>query len=82
MGKFKWFDGEKGYGFLTYESVDGPFDVFVHSSAIMSDDIPDRSLLNYEVEFRVEVDPKKGDKFKAKDVTGPNGRVIPIETAM
>jgi CspA family cold shock protein len=34
VGTVKWFNSEKGYGFIEY--LDGP-DIFVHYSAIQSD---------------------------------------------
>lgn len=50
-GTVKWFNGEKGYGFI--EQADGGNDVFVHFSAIQGDGY--RSLNEGdEVEFRVE----------------------------
>ncbi len=49
-GTVKWFNGSKGYGFITRE--DGQGDVFVHFTAIVGDGY--RSLEEgNEVEFEV-----------------------------
>ncbi|GAB1470427.1 cold-shock protein [Chloroflexota bacterium] len=54
IGTVKWFNGDKGYGFIEREG--GP-DVFVHFSAIQSDGY--RSLQEgQKVEFTVEKGPK------------------------
>jgi CspA family cold shock protein len=54
VGTVKWFNAEKGYGFL---SRDGGPDVFVHYSAIQSDGF--RKLVEgQKVEFTVEQGPK------------------------
>ena len=54
IGKVKWFNASKGYGFL--ERQGGP-DVFVHYSAIQSEGY--RSLAEgQEVEFSIEKGPK------------------------
>ena len=54
QGTVKWFNGEKGYGFI---AVDGGQDVFVHYSAIQSDGY--RSLdEGQRVEFEVAQGPK------------------------
>jgi len=53
-GTVKWFNGEKGYGFLARE---GGADVFVHFSAIQGDGY--RNLQEGQrVEFAVEKGPK------------------------
>ncbi len=53
-GTVKWFNNEKGYGFLS--QANGP-DVFVHYSAISSNGY--RSLTEgQQVEFTVESGPK------------------------
>ncbi|WP_432663925.1 cold-shock protein [Wukongibacter baidiensis] len=53
-GKVKWFNGEKGYGFITAE--DGN-DVFVHYSAILGD-----GFKTLEEDQEVEFDVVDGDK--------------------
>jgi len=54
-GSVKWFNPEKGFGFITPQ--DGSKDVFVHFSAIQSDEF--RTLYeNQQVEFAVENGPK------------------------
>jgi CspA family cold shock protein len=55
QGTVKWFNGEKGYGFITPE--DGSKDVFVHFSAIAGSGY--RSL---EENQSVEFDVTQGDK--------------------
>jgi cold shock protein len=54
IGTVKWFNGDKGFGFITQES--GP-DVFVHFSAIEGSGY--RNLQeNDKVEFEVTTGPK------------------------
>jgi cold shock protein len=60
QGVVKWFNSEKGYGFI--QSDNGP-DVFVHYSAIQSDGY--RSL---EQDQRVEFEITQGQKGPQADV--------------
>jgi len=54
VGTVKWFNGTKGYGFLSRE---GGEDVFVHYSAIKSQGF--RNLVEgQKVEFAIEKGPK------------------------
>jgi cold shock protein len=59
QGTVKWFNAEKGYGFI---SVDGGQDVFVHYSAIQADGY--RSL---EEGQRVEFEVTQGQKGPQAD---------------
>ena len=54
QGTVKWFNGDKGYGFIAVE--DGP-DVFVHFSAITGD-----GYRNLEEGQKVEFDITQGQK--------------------
>lgn len=64
-GKVKWFNAEKGYGFLSND--EGGEDVFVHFSAIQVDGY---KTLNegQKVTFDVEPDPKNSSKMRAVNV--------------
>ena len=53
-GKVKWFNNQKGYGFITPESG---ADVFVHYSAIQGDGYKTLEE-GQEVEFEIEKGPK------------------------
>lgn len=69
-GKVKYFNNEKGFGFIARES--GESDVFVHQSQIKKDGF--RSLrLHEDVEFNVETNQHDPNKIFATNVTGPNG---------
>ena len=66
-GTVKWFNPEKGFGFISYE--DGSGDVFVHFSAIVADGY--RTLTEgQKVTFEVEPDPKDSSKLRAVNVVG------------
>ena len=61
-GKVKWFNNEKGYGFLEYNETD---DIFVHYSAIATNGY--KTLKEGEiVDFRLIETPKG---LQAQEVT-------------
>jgi cold shock protein len=54
-GTVKWFNAEKGYGFITPD--DGGKDLFVHFSAIAGD-----GYKSLEENAKVEYEPEQGAK--------------------
>lgn len=62
IGTVKWFNGEKGFGFI---SVDGEDDVFVHFSAIQTDGYKTLEE-GQKVQFEVVEGPRG---FQASNVT-------------
>lgn len=55
IGTVKWFNVEKGYGFI---EVEGEKDIFVHSSAIQGNDSRKSLDEGQKVEFETENGPK------------------------
>lgn len=64
-GTVKWFNAEKGYGFISND--DGSGDVFVHFSAIQAEGF--RTLAEgQKVSYDTEPDPKDPGKLRAVNV--------------
>ena len=64
-GIVKWFNPEKGFGFISNEK--GGEDVFVHFSAIVADGFKTLSE-GQRVTFDMEQDPKNSGKMRAVNV--------------
>jgi len=56
-GTVKWFDGQKGYGFI--QADDGGSDVFVHVSAVEQAGLSGLAE-GQKVSYEVKVDSKRG----------------------
>lgn len=55
-GKIKWFDGQKGYGFI--EPNEGGKDVFVHRNNVENLGFDEALKDGEEVEYDLEESPK------------------------
>ncbi len=64
-GKVKWFNNQKGFGFITPD--DGGEDVFVHFSAIQGGGYKTLEE-GQSVSFETEPDPVNPGKVRAADV--------------
>ena len=64
-GTVKWFNAEKGFGFISND--DGSGDVFVHFTAIQVEGF---KTLNegQKVTFETEADPRNSEKLRAANV--------------
>lgn len=64
-GTVKWFNAQKGFGFITDDATGK--DVFVHFSAIMVDGFKTLEE-GQKVNFDTETDPKDNSKLRAVNV--------------
>lgn len=67
LGRIKWFDNKKGFGFLT--RLEDNTDIFLHFSSITAEDNIYKTLIEGEyVEFSLKTD--QNNKLIAVDITG------------
>lgn len=64
-GTVKWFNTEKGYGFISND--DGSGDVFVHFSSITGDGFKNLDE-GQKVIYDTEADPRDSNKLRAINV--------------
>ncbi len=65
-GTVKWFNGDKGFGFISND--DGSGDVFVHFSSIVGEGFKNLQE-GQHVTYDTETDPKNSSKLRAINVT-------------
>ena len=81
LGRCKWFNGRKGFGFLTTVGTDSPTDVFVHHSNINVDEEQYKYLVEGEyVSFTLTETDEGEHKHQASAVTGVKGGKLMCET--
>ena len=77
LGCVKWFNGKRGYGFIT--DVDSSVDVFVHHTGLATKKDCWKNLLKGEyVEYSLT--KGKDDVNHASDVTGVRGGMLMCES--
>ena len=81
LGRCKWFNGRKGYGFLTTVGTENPTDVFVHHSNVKVGEEQYKYLVEGEyVSFNLTETSEGEHKHQASNVTGVHGGKLMCET--
>ena len=81
LGRCKWFNGRKGFGFLTTVGTDSPTDVFVHHTNIHVGEEQYKYLVEGEYVSFTLMETSEGEhKHQASDVTGVKCGKLMCET--